>query len=88
MIEARDETVTYLKSLNSSDLIDIFVKGDEVQFHVTMTLIYRAIPAPEGSISQFSDGCLQSARKAMSTHEESIGLLHHSSYFKSIYVHW
>lgn len=66
----------------------MFVKGDEVQFLTTLTLVYRAIPAPKGSPSRFCKECLDTARKAIQVHQESIGLLHYGTYVKSIYVHW
>lgn len=84
----RVEASTYLKSLNTSELVEVFIRGDEVQFHATMTLVYRAIPAPEGSPSRFCFECLDSARKAMKSHQACIDLLKFGSYIKSIYVHW
>lgn len=88
LTSTRDETFEYLRSLNTSSLVDVFLKGDEVQFHVTMTLVYRAVPPPEGSISRFCSECLDSARKAMKVHQESLSLLDYGTYIKSIYVHW
>lgn len=84
----RAETSAYLKTLNTSEIVDVFIKGDQVQFNVTMTLVYRAIPAPEGSPSRFCNECLDSARKAMQSHQECISLMKYGSYIKSIYVHW
>lgn len=84
----RDETVAYLKEHKSSEIIKLYVMGDEIQFHVTMTLVYRALPAPEGSHSRFCNECLESARKAMVLHKESIGLMNYGTFIKTIYVHW
>jgi hypothetical protein len=84
----RNEAAAYFKSINTSSLIEVFVKGDEVQLLTTLTLVYRAIPAPEGSPSRFCDECLDSARRAMRAHKESMSTLHFGSYVKSIYVHW
>lgn len=85
---ARDETSAMLKSLQCSELIDFYISGDEVQFHVTMTLIYRAIPAPQGSASHFCNECLESARKAMQIHLRSLSMINHGSYAKSILIRW
>lgn len=88
VLTTRDEASAYLKAINSSSLVDVFVKGDELQFLATMTLVYQAIPAPEGSPTRFCGECLDTARKAMKAHQESIGILNYGSYIKSIYVHW
>lgn len=88
MSSTRDETVAYLNSVNSSEIISFFLKGDEIGFHVTLTLVYQALPAPENSVSRFCDKCLESARKAMDIHKESIGLMGYGPYFKALYVHW
>lgn len=84
----RSETVAYLKSINSNSLIDVFIQGDQIQFLTTLTLVYRAMPVPEGSPSRFSQECLDTARQAMKVHQECIGSLCYGSYMKSIYVHW
>ncbi|CAH0014840.1 unnamed protein product [Clonostachys rhizophaga] len=88
LTSTRDETVAYLNSVNSSEIITFFLKGDEIGFHVTLTLVYQALPAPENSVSRFCDKCLESARKAMDIHKESIGLMGYGPYFKALYVHW
>lgn len=84
----QNETLDYLKSINSSSLVDVFIKGDQVQWFTTLTLVYQAIPAPEGSTSRFCDECLNTARGAMKAHQDSMGSLHFGSYVESIYVHW
>ncbi|KAF5135079.1 putative transcriptional regulatory protein C11D3.07c [Metarhizium anisopliae] len=86
--KARNETYAYLKAVNSSDLVDVFLRGDEVQFQVTLTLVYRVIPAPEGSVSRFCDECLATARKAMKVHQECTKRSTIGGYFRSIYIHW
>lgn len=85
---AREETYQYLKAVNSSDLVDVFLRGDEVQFQVTLTLVYRVIPAPQGSITRFCDDCLKTARKAMKVHQECTKKSAIGGYFRSIYIHW
>ncbi|KAK2593570.1 hypothetical protein QQS21_008745 [Conoideocrella luteorostrata] len=84
----REQTYQYLKAVNSSDLVDVFLRGDEVQYQVTLTLVYSVIPAPEGSISRFCDECLETARKAMKVHQECTKRSSIGGYFRSIYIHW
>ncbi|POR34331.1 Putative transcriptional regulatory protein C11D3.07c [Tolypocladium paradoxum] len=84
----REQVYNYLRAVNSSDVVDVFLRGDEVQFQVTLTLVYRVIPAPEGSVSRFCDECLDVARKAMKVHQQCAELTNLGSYFRSIYVHW
>ncbi|KYK58789.1 fungal specific transcription factor domain protein [Drechmeria coniospora] len=86
--QCREQVYNYLRAVNSSDVVDIFLRGDEVQFQVTLTLVYRVIPAPEGSASRFCDECLEVARKAMTVHQQCVQLANLGSYFRSIYVHW
>lgn len=81
----RDRELEDLKDRKSSEFIEIFFKGDEVGYHVTMTLIYRAIPGPN---RPFCDECLDSARKAMSTHLKCFELVNRNETFKAIYVNW
>lgn len=84
----REQVHSYLKAVNSSDVMDVFLRGDEVQFLTTLTLVYRVIPAPEGSVSRFCDECLETARKAMRVHQNCVNMTNQGSYFRSIYVHW
>lgn len=84
----RDETKAYLKSINSNSLVEMFVQGDEVQFLTTLTLVYRAMPASEGSPSRFSQECLDTARQTIKLHMECIKSMCYGTYMKSIYVHW
>ncbi|KAF4508921.1 hypothetical protein G6O67_005242 [Ophiocordyceps sinensis] len=86
--DSREQVYNYLKAVNSSEIVDVFLRGDEVQFQVTLTLVYRVIPAPEGSISRFCDECLEVARKAMQVHQRYAEFTNLGSYFRSIYVHW
>lgn len=85
---ARKDAYEYMKEMNASDMVDVFVRGDEVQFYVTLTLVYRVIPAPEGSVSRFSDECLNAARNAMSAHQDCVRRMDLGSFAKMIYVHW
>ncbi|KAL7928974.1 hypothetical protein V8C35DRAFT_331966 [Trichoderma chlorosporum] len=86
--ETREKVYRLLKSIGTSDVVDVFIKGDEVQFYVTKTLIYRVIPAPEGSITRFCDECLNAARRAMKTHQECVRFMDISTYMRSMYIHW
>lgn len=86
--ETREKVSTLLKSIGTSEVVDVFIKGDEVQFYVTKTLIYRVIPAPEGSITRFCDECLDAARHAMKTHQECVVFMDISTYMRSMYIHW
>ncbi|OAQ98393.1 hypothetical protein LLEC1_04359, partial [Akanthomyces lecanii] len=85
---ARSNAYSYIKQMNISDVVDVFFRGDEVQYYVTQTLIYRVIPAPAGSVSRFCDECLEAARMAMSAHQDCARLIDLGSFVKTIYVHW
>lgn len=85
--KVQEEAFAYLKRINSSELVDVFVQGDEVQFLATLTLVYRAIPAPPGSPSRFSNECLETARQTMRRHKETVASLKYGTYMKAIYVH-
>ncbi|KAH7115450.1 hypothetical protein B0J13DRAFT_653839 [Dactylonectria estremocensis] len=87
-IAYRGMAVSSLKKIGTSSLVDIYVKGDEVQLLSTMTLIYRAIPPPEGSNSGFSDACVDAARRAMQQHLSCMELVQRDAFAKSIYLHW
>ena len=84
----RKKAYDYMKQMNTSEIVDVFIRGDEVQFHVTLTLVYRVIPAPEGSVSRFCTECLDSARNAMSAHQDCIRMMDLGTFVKTIYVHW
>ncbi|KAI9148303.1 N-terminal binuclear Zn cluster-containing protein [Paramyrothecium foliicola] len=77
-----------LKSRNSSDVIEIFLRGDEILFQVSLTLIYRVIPAPEGSPTRFCTECLDAARSAMRIHHDALFLLRDDEYFTLLWFHW
>ncbi|KAJ4327399.1 hypothetical protein N0V84_002170 [Fusarium piperis] len=83
----QEQAFAFLRMINSSALVDVFVQGDEVQFLATLTLVYRAIPAPPGSPSRFSNECLETARQTMRRHKETVASLKYGAYMKAIYVH-
>ncbi|CAM1501549.1 Fc.00g035330.m01.CDS01 [Cosmosporella sp. VM-42] len=86
--ECRDRALASLERMKASHLVDIHVKGDEVQLLSTLTLIYRAIPGPDGSISRFCDECVDSARRAVVKHQACMQLVREEAYVKTIYLHW
>lgn len=63
--------------------------GDLIQNLVILTLVYRVIPAPEGSATRFCDKCLESARSAMKVHQDTMHAIPDlGEYGKLIYYHW
>jgi hypothetical protein len=86
--ESRGMAIASLEKIGASPLVDIHVKGDEVQLLSTMTLIYRAIPAPEGSSSRFCDECIETARRATHTHLACMELVRKDLHARNMYVHW
>ncbi|PFH56027.1 hypothetical protein XA68_17181 [Ophiocordyceps unilateralis] len=85
--ECREPVYSYIRAINTSDIVDIFMRGDEVQFQVTFTLVFQIIPAPEGSPSRFCGECLEAARKAIRIHQQC-AVRNLGTYFRSIYLHW
>lgn len=86
--QAREQAMFGFKALNASALIDIHLRGDELTHQSTLTLIYRAIPAPEGSPSRFTQECIETARFAMQIHHECMAQLDEAQHMKAVYVHW
>ncbi|KFA73291.1 hypothetical protein S40288_07245 [Stachybotrys chartarum IBT 40288] len=85
---SRWEVLAQLQGSPSSEVIAVFLKGDEVQCQVILTLAYRVIPAPDGSLSRFCDECLQAARRAMAIHQETMQMMRPEGNMKSLYFHW
>lgn len=69
------------------ELVELFIKNDQIQFQATLTLVYQVIPAPEHSISRFCTECLEAARKAMSLFIDSAASAL-QAYAKSSLMHW
>ncbi|KAI6775050.1 hypothetical protein HG530_001808 [Fusarium avenaceum] len=86
--KSREMAIASLEKIGASPLVDIHLKGDEVQLLTTMTLIYRAIPAPEGSASRFCDECIETARRATNTHLTCMELVRQDPHARNMYVHW
>lgn len=85
---ARDEAFAGVRGAHESRLLDVHLKGDELTFYTTLTLIYRAIPAPEGSPSSFAADCVDAARVAMRIHHECMDMMGSNTYLHAIYIHW
>ena len=85
--ESRELAIATLEKIKTSPLVDIYVKGDQVQMLSTLTLIYQAIPAPEGSRSRIGAECIETARRATYTHLECIGSLQNDAFARTSYVH-
>ncbi|RBQ77905.1 hypothetical protein FVER14953_21610 [Fusarium verticillioides] len=73
--------------MKTSPLVDIYVKGDEVQLLSTMTLIYQSVPAPDGSRSRICDECINTARRATYAHLECISSLQNDAFARTSYIH-
>ncbi|KAL0937838.1 fungal specific transcription factor domain protein [Colletotrichum truncatum] len=85
----REQALFGLKALNASSLLDIHLRGDELTFQSTLTLIYRALPAPEGSPTRFSHECIETARFAMQLHLECMQrIAEEGRHLKTVYIHW
>lgn len=84
----REHTTEFFKTSERSELLELFIRGDELQFFATWCLVQRVIPGPEGSISRFSDECLNTARQAMKLHQDCFKLFRLGNYVQSIYIHW
>lgn len=86
--EARSSVMEGLKAMRYTGFMEIHVLGDEVAFYSTLTLAYRAIPAPEGAPSRFCQECIDVARLAMRAHNHCIARITQADYLKAVYVHW
>ncbi|GES58084.1 fungal-specific transcription factor domain protein [Aspergillus terreus] len=76
------------EKLSPDDLIA--VKADEVTHFALMTMIYRAIPAQDGSSGTFISECIESARSALECHQQSMEMLkeRNESQIVLTYLHW
>jgi hypothetical protein len=84
----REYTSEFFKVSSRSELLELFIKGDELQFLATWCLVQRVIPAPPGSVSRFNEECVATARKAMALHQDCIQLFKLGNHVQSIYIHW
>ena len=77
--------------LKLSDVDMIYLRSDKVSRLATLTLIYRAIPAPvgSGSSSPFIPECIEMARAALEHHQMCMGSLKEThEVIKCSYMHW
>ena len=86
--QARGTVLDGLKAMDYTGFMEIFVAGDEVAFYSTLTLAYRAIPAPEGAPSRFCGECIEAARLGIRAHNHCITRITQADYLKAVYVHW
>jgi hypothetical protein len=86
--DVRGKAFETFKSVNVSELVQVHLMGDELTYYSTLTLIYRAIPAPEGSPSSFCSECIDPAREAMRIHHECMKIMDSNQFFHSVYIHW
>ncbi|KAF6810791.1 fungal specific transcription factor domain protein [Colletotrichum sojae] len=85
----REQALFGLKALGASSILDIHLRGDELTFQSTLTLIYRALPAPDGSPARFSQECIETARFAMQLHLECMQkIAEEGRHLKAVYIHW
>lgn len=84
----RESTADYFKNAKGAKLMELFTRGDELQFLATVCLIYKVIPTPEGSVSRFGELCLDAARRAMVLHKDCIRVFTLGSHVQSVYIHW
>ncbi|KAG5766964.1 hypothetical protein H9Q72_004974 [Fusarium xylarioides] len=85
--ENRELAIASREKMRTSPLVDIYVKCDQVQLLSTLTLIYQAIPSPEGSGSRICDECIETARRATYAHLECIGSLQNDAFARTSYIH-
>lgn len=87
--QVREQALFGLRAINASTLIDVHLRGDEIAYQSVLTMIYRAIPAPEGSPSRFTAECLDTARFAMQIHHECMQQIEgEGPDITSVFVHW
>ncbi|KAF7525768.1 hypothetical protein G7054_g10996 [Neopestalotiopsis clavispora] len=71
-----------------SKMFEIILKSDVVSYYSSLALAQRALPpSGTGRSRTFADACLESARLAMTTHEEAISMMDDIS-LQIVYMHW
>ncbi|KAK0717341.1 hypothetical protein B0T26DRAFT_675664 [Lasiosphaeria miniovina] len=68
--------------------MDMVVFSDDVGHWSAMTLLYRAIPAPDGFPSSFSPECITAARHAFRGHSSCMQLVGTDLNMTAAYIHW
>ncbi|KAI6321217.1 hypothetical protein MCOR30_007993 [Pyricularia oryzae] len=68
--------------------LDMQLKGDEIICYTTLTLIYRALPAPEGSVDSFDAQCVEAARRVLEIHQECMAATADNMHLQVSQIHW
>lgn len=69
--------------------INFISETDDVLYQSLLTLIYRAMPIPEGSSSAFIPQCITSARSALQLHDNIMALIKPlDSWYIHTYFQW
>ncbi|KAJ5775203.1 uncharacterized protein N7511_000214 [Penicillium nucicola] len=83
---------TFMSSgLKLADIDVLYLQTDKISRLSIMTLIYRAIPASEGSgpTTTFIPECIKAAREALEVHRQCVAALSETfEYIKISYMHW
>ncbi|KAJ5317981.1 hypothetical protein N7508_002489 [Penicillium antarcticum] len=77
--------------LKIADIDIIYLQTDKISRLSILTLIYRAIPASEGSgpATTFIPECIKTAREALEVHRQCVAALSETFEFMKIsYMHW
>lgn len=70
-------------------MVHFYSQSDDVLYQSTLSLIYRAMPVPEGSSSAFTPACVETARTALEKHQSCMALFaNHDQVIIHIYVQW
>lgn len=66
------------------------VRADEVAHLALLTMIYRAIPAQDGTSGGLSSDCIETARAALECHQQSMDMMkeYNESEVVLSYLHW
>lgn len=74
-----------------SEMDLVYLQTDKISRLSILTLIYRAIPASDGSGTGtvFTPECIKTAREALETHRQCVAALNETHDFLKIsYMHW
>ncbi|KAL6410990.1 fungal specific transcription factor domain-containing protein [Ilyonectria robusta] len=87
--EIRERALFGLREANASELIDVYLRGNEISYRSTWVLIHLAIPTVEDSLSRFTAEFLDSARFALLLHRDMMQALElEREDLKVVFVHW
>ncbi|TLS21368.1 uncharacterized protein PpBr36_10205 [Pyricularia pennisetigena] len=68
--------------------LDMQLKGDEIICYTTLTLIYRAVPAADGSADTFAAECVEAARRVLEIHQECMAATANNMHLQVSQIHW